>query len=375
VNDLPPKIVQRTTACSVFVSLASCAFAGLHSAGAVVSSKLSLTPMGRAQAGPGTFRAHGVVIWRETTRTAESVIAGHGRRDADVGVPQHLLDDGERNTLLHEQGCRRVAGRVDPMMREASRFENVGPLAPVTARIDRRTSRLAEDKVLVVPVISSGGALSLLLFVMRPEDGDQFRCQRNRLFPPLLDGAAAPGRRPDGSGTPSHVAGNPSGTGADHRPVCTDAAALTACSPSGNPLGKATGACPLCMQWDHRIRAATGAAEADTKYELPPGIPRRSAGSARHLVRSSTPEAWPGSRTPGTARPGTPTAGPEPLPAAARTTARSTSGRCCACGVPHPAQPVPRRPGASPFHPRLSTVDLPMRQDCVHVHGSGVWGI
>jgi hypothetical protein len=200
--------------------------------------------------------------------------------------------------------------------------------------------------------------------VMRPEDGDQFRCQRNRLFPPLLDGAAAPGRRPDGSGTPSHVAGNPSGTGADHRPVCTDAAALTACSPSGNPLGKATGACPLCMQWDHRIRAATGAAEADTKYELPPGIPRRSAGSARRLVRSSTPEAWPGSRTPGTARPGTPTAGPEPLPAAARTTARSTSGRCCACGVPHPAQPVPRRPGASPFHPRLSTVDLPMRQDC-----------
>ncbi|MCO5987414.1 hypothetical protein NE235_15010 [Actinoallomurus spadix] len=82
--------------------------------------------------------------------------------DADVGVPQDLLDHGEGYPLFEEERRGRVAGGVDAVVRETGGAEEIRPGIPVAARIDRTAVRLAEHEIVSLPDTAGPLALPLL---------------------------------------------------------------------------------------------------------------------------------------------------------------------------------------------------------------------
>jgi hypothetical protein len=107
---------------------------------------------------------------------------------AELRVPEDLLYDPDADTLVEQQGRRRVAGIMDPGVAEAGRTDECTPVFPVVARVYRRAEGRAEDEVPVLPGRSGGEAFRGLLSAVRAELVDERGRKRQDEFGLALTG-------------------------------------------------------------------------------------------------------------------------------------------------------------------------------------------
>ena len=93
-------------------------------------------------------------------------------RSVVVTRAQDLLDDADVDALLDEERRRRMPGVVETSVADAGLLEDFFPLAPVFGAADRTAVVLAEDQVVILPVVGHGPFEELLLLVSS-EQGQQ----------------------------------------------------------------------------------------------------------------------------------------------------------------------------------------------------------
>jgi hypothetical protein len=86
----------------------------------------------------------------------------HGGGDADVGVPQQLLDHDEFHSLLQEEGRRRVAEIVESDAAERGLTEQGVEVPGEGGSLDRGSVGSGEDLAAVLPARSRCFALLAL---------------------------------------------------------------------------------------------------------------------------------------------------------------------------------------------------------------------
>jgi hypothetical protein len=81
-------------------------------------------------------------------------------RHPDVGVAEQLLNDRQGDALVYRDGGGRVSHRMHAMVPQAGRLQDVRPLLPVGAGIERPAVLLAPDEVVIFPDVRGGQPLT-----------------------------------------------------------------------------------------------------------------------------------------------------------------------------------------------------------------------
>src|SRR5487761_1603393 len=105
----------------------------------------------------------------------------------NVGVAEHFLDHREGHPLADEERGGRMPEGVQPALGQPRGGEDLPPLAPVAPRVDRLAVPLAEDEIVLFPLLISGEPLENLPVAMRPEQSRKLGVEPDGLLPLLLD--------------------------------------------------------------------------------------------------------------------------------------------------------------------------------------------
>jgi hypothetical protein len=81
-------------------------------------------------------------------------------RGGDARVAQDLLDDADVYALLDEERGRRMSGVMEAPVSDAALVEDGLPLSPVLGTADRPAVLLAEDQVVVLPVVEARSCMA-----------------------------------------------------------------------------------------------------------------------------------------------------------------------------------------------------------------------
>lgn len=88
-------------------------------------------------------------------------------------MAKNLLNDADVNTLLDQQGRRRVPGIVDPGVPDLGPAEDGLPGAPVLGAFDRAAAAVANTQIMIRPPVTRLQPLCGLLLAMLPEQLQQ----------------------------------------------------------------------------------------------------------------------------------------------------------------------------------------------------------